>query len=85
MTKILALGLLAYLLYRLLVPRPRPAAPSAERGPEAADDVLVLDPVCQTYIAQQGADSYRHHTTTYYFCSPECREKFKLQLRSQEK
>ena len=38
---------------------------------------LKKDPVCGTFIATQTALTKSVGGTTYYFCSSECREKFK--------
>ncbi len=40
-------------------------------------DELVQDPVCGTYCPKREALKYRKGGTTYYFCSEECRRKFK--------
>jgi YHS domain-containing protein len=38
---------------------------------------LKKDPVCGTFIAMSTALQKRVAGETYYFCSPECRDKFK--------
>lgn len=83
--RFLILAALGYILYRLLT-SPRDSGPSGSahqgpRGPEVADDVLVEDPVCHTYIPQQGAESWTLAGTTHYFCSPECRKKYQSNRR----
>ena len=50
--------------------RPRP--PSVPAGGE-----LKKDPVCGTFIAVSTAFQKKVAGETYYFCSPECRDKFK--------
>ena len=50
-------------------PSQRPAAPS---GGE-----LKKDPVCGTFISASTSIHRKVGDTTYYFCSPECRDKFK--------
>jgi YHS domain-containing protein len=52
-------------------------APKAPQVPLTGE--LKKDPVCGTYIA---AATSMHETVggqTFYFCSPECRDKFALQ------
>jgi YHS domain-containing protein len=58
-------------------------ATSAESGPRnrtpplPTSDALKKDPVCGTFIA---ASTSLHKTVageTYYFCSPECRDRFR--------
>ena len=44
------------------------------RGPAVK---LVRDPVCGTYVAQNPALSLTTGRTTHYFCSEECRSKYR--------
>lgn len=81
--RLLILAALGYILYRLLIREPRqqdqrpPSAPGTSlNSGQGADDVLVEDPVCHTYIPRQGADTLTVGQTTHYFCSPECRRKY---------
>jgi YHS domain-containing protein len=48
-------------------------------GPDrrAASVKLVRDPVCGTYVAPRAALSLRSHGETHYFCSEECRAKYR--------
>ena len=52
--------------------RASPRAPSVPAGGE-----LKKDPVCGTFISTATAIQKRAGGETYYFCSPECRDKFK--------
>jgi YHS domain-containing protein len=47
--------------------------PEADRGP-----VLVKDPVCGMDVrpGEAAGGNAEHAGTTYWFCSPRCREKF---------
>lgn len=49
-----------------------PRAPSVPAGGE-----LKKDPVCGTFISTATGIQKRVHGEIYYFCSPECRDKFK--------
>jgi YHS domain-containing protein len=40
------------------------------------DDVLIQDPVCQTYFARRNGVHLRHDGQDLYFCSNRCRERF---------
>ncbi len=55
-----------------------PASSPAPSGPRIpTSDALKKDPVCGTFI---GASTALHKTVggaTYYFCSAECRDKFR--------
>jgi YHS domain-containing protein len=53
-------------------PQPGPRAPAAPAGGE-----LKKDPVCGTFISTATAIQKRAGGETYYFCSNECRDKFK--------
>jgi hypothetical protein len=49
-----------------------PSKPSSQAGPEA----LKKDPICGTFVAPSAALHKDKSGQTYYFCSPECRDKF---------
>ncbi len=53
-------------------PAPGPKRPTVPTGGE-----LKKDPVCGTFISTSSAVQKAVHGETYYFCSPECRDKFK--------
>ncbi len=67
---------LIYLIYRLLT-KPDKGSYKVSGGSEVADDLLVEDPVCHTYVAQKNSEFLKIKGKTYYFCSEECRQKFK--------
>ncbi len=78
--RLLILGVLLYILYRLLFGGKKRRVKSAgkkERGGQLpAHDVLVEDPVCHTYVPKKHAVVTRQGDTTYYFCSEKCRDTF---------
>ena len=80
--RIAIIAILVYILYRLIVgPRKKPdetlsAGGKGMRGKTAIDDVLVKDPVCNTYIPQRQAVVLLHDSKTYHFCSDNCRKTF---------
>ena len=39
-------------------------------------EALKKDPVCGTFLPESSAVLKTVHGVTYYFCSPECRDKF---------
>jgi YHS domain-containing protein len=53
-------------------PRPGPRA-----APHPVPEALKKDPVCGTFVAPSSALHKTVHGETYYFCSPECQNKFK--------
>lgn len=56
-------------------------APPSQKGPRPpsvpAGGELKKDPVCGTFISTATAIQKRVGGETYYFCSAECRDKFK--------
>ncbi len=87
MIRILLIGILLYLLYRLLknvftLPGGRESrrfrkAPSTER----IKDEMVKDPVCQVYVPMREAVSKVIQGERHYFCSEECRNRFMEQQK----
>ncbi len=74
--RIVILAILFYILYRLLTGGKKKTSVKNTAGGELpAQDILVEDPVCHTYIPKQQAVSAKHNGTVYYFCSKECCEK----------
>jgi len=68
------IGIVAKALFQ---PAVRPSAEGPRRPPTPFGGELKKDPVCGTYISIATAVQKRIGTETYYFCSPECREKFR--------
>ena len=84
--RLLVLAALGYILYRLLTGREQTGQASGQARQRSddglvADDVLVEDPVCHTYIPQQGAETLTVAGQTYYFCGPECRKRYQSETR----
>jgi YHS domain-containing protein len=78
--RLLIIGLLLYVLYRLLVGSKRKKVRgNKNRAGSTGDkiqDVLVEDPVCHTYIPKGQAVQLHHNKQILYFCSNKCCEKF---------
>lgn len=45
-------------------------------------DELVKDPVCGVYCAKGSSYKLKYNNKVYYFCSPQCREKFLKEVGS---
>ncbi len=81
MIKLLLLALVFFLGYSLLssifrslgAPRPRGQTPGAPDEGES----MVKDPVCGTFVPRRDALKLGSGAQTRYFCSTECRERFK--------
>jgi YHS domain-containing protein len=60
---------------------PSSSSGPGQPGPRAqtipATEALKKDPVCGTYLAPSSAIRKTVGGVTYYFCSPECRDKFR--------
>ncbi len=80
MIRFLILALVGYVFYRALRNWMYGSSRrEVDRGKTAAgevDDVLIQDPVCQTYFAQRNGVHLRHDGQDLYFCSNQCRERF---------
>ena len=77
--RLVILGLLLYIGWRLLkdLGRRRESSDhSSPSGPEEIRDTLVEDPVCHTLIPKQQAIRMRRDKKTYYFCSEKCCDEF---------
>jgi YHS domain-containing protein len=53
------------------------AGPGPRPAPLPKSEALKKDPVCGTFIAPSAAVQKTVGGQTYYFCSPECRDKFR--------
>ena len=73
--RILILGFLFYLLFRLLTGGKKKGQKTDNSGPPS-HDVLVEDPVCKVCVPKKQAVVLKEDDETIYFCSLECREKF---------
>lgn len=67
------IGILAKAFFQSAT-RPQPGPP---RPPVPSGGELKKDPVCGTYISTATALQKRSGAELYYFCSPECRDKFR--------
>ncbi len=65
------IGIIAKVVFRPSEPAPKPR-PSVPSGGE-----LKKDPVCGTFISPAAAVQKKVGATVYYFCSAECRDKFR--------
>ena len=82
MTRIILLVVLAFLIARALRMLLRGVIVGAtgrppDRPSSARTVKLARDPVCGTHVAPDSALSISSGGTTYYFCSAECRDKFR--------
>ena len=86
--RLLIIGCLLYILYKLLTGSDRKKVHTQKRGgPTSAgsvQDVLVEDPVCHTYIPKGQAVQLHHDKKMYYFCSNKCCEKFLKEKGAEE-
>ena len=89
MIKFIILFILFYVLFRILrdlflKPKPRYSKTDNpfyfKRGSAMANE-MVQDPVCKVYVPKKEALSFVRSDTTYFFCSKECLEKFKVDNR----
>jgi YHS domain-containing protein len=78
--RLLIVGFLLYILYRLLTGPSKNKGLGAKQGAAApggaVQDVLVEDPVCHTLIPKGQAVRLHHDKQMFYFCSNKCCEMF---------
>uniref|UniRef100_UPI003AA8876D YHS domain-containing protein n=1 Tax=Candidatus Electronema sp. TaxID=2698783 RepID=UPI003AA8876D len=78
--RLLLLAALVYVVWRLLRRQLRDRIQAEllreQERQEAAEDVLVEDPVCGILIPKQEAVRLRQDGRTYYFCSESCCDAF---------
>ena len=78
--RLLIIGFLLYILYRLLIVPRKKRVHGKKQGAAASggavQDVLVEDPVCHTFVPKGQAVQLHHDKQMYYFCSNKCCETF---------
>ncbi len=81
--RLVVLGILLYILFRLLLGGRTGARSKARPSGQSRDlpshDVLVEDPVCHTFVPQKQAVTLKNDNTVYHFCSEKCRASFLAQ------
>ncbi len=86
--RLVIIGVLLYILYRLLIGPRKKQGDSKKNGQASSDgavqDILIEDPVCHTYIPKGQAVQLHHDKKMYYFCSDKCCEMFLKQKGAEE-
>ena len=86
--RLVIIGALLYILYRLLVGPGKGKVSGKKSGPASGEgivqDVLVEDPVCHTLIPRGQAVQLHHDKKMYYFCSQKCCNNFLKQKGAEE-
>jgi YHS domain-containing protein len=90
--RLLLLAALVYVVWRLLRRQLRDRIQTEllrqqrneQEQQEAAEDVLVEDPVCGILIPKQQAVRLRQDGRTYYFCSESCCDAFTSGTKGQD-
>ena len=81
MTRVLLLVVLSFLLVRALRTIFRGVVVGVAGSPQSRSPSssvkLVRDPVCGTHVTPRSNLSITTKGTTYYFCSEQCRDKFR--------
>ena len=82
MIRLLVIGLLLYVGYRIIIsltsakkPLEKPGANHGSAGVETH-----RDPVCGVYVSEESAIIGRHEGQRHFFCSMNCLEKYREQL-----
>ncbi|MFO7766704.1 MAG: YHS domain-containing protein [Pelovirga sp.] len=80
MIKLLLLILLGFVLYSFFLSllRPAPGVPAKKhQKKQMTGETMVEDPVCGTCLPQADAIKSRIRGNEYYFCSKNCRDRFR--------
>ncbi|HIJ79587.1 MAG: YHS domain-containing protein [Desulfobulbaceae bacterium] len=81
--RLLIIGILLYILYRLLMGalREKLGSMGAKKQDSGlpSHDILVQDPVCKTYVAKGQALMVKQGRGAFYFCSEKCKSDFLAQ------
>ena len=83
MLRLLILGILAYLLYRVVK---RVFSPSAkiQRGTDrGVIDEMVQDPLCKTYIPRRDSVKRIIEGEEHMFCSNQCADQYEAERKAQ--
>ena len=87
--RLIIIGILLYILYRLLIGPRKKRGYSKENDPaspegEVVQDVLIEDPVCHAFTPKGQAVQLQYDKKMYYFCSNKCCEMFLKQKGVEE-
>ena len=77
--RIIILVILFFILYKLLFggrKKKKVAGPSSKKQQSVAQDILVEDPVCHSYVPKKEAVKAIKDGETHYFCSEKCCQTF---------
>ncbi len=78
--RILILALLIYLGYRVfktfMIPGSVTFKPDIDENLAVVDDIMVKDPLCETYIPKKNGIKEIIDGEKVYFCSTKCRDKY---------
>jgi YHS domain-containing protein len=80
--RLLVIGLLLYIGYRIVISLTSAKKPLATRGENhgSAGVETHRDPVCGVYVSEETAVIGTHDGQRHYFCSMNCLEKYREQL-----
>ena len=82
MIRLLLIGLLLYIGYRIIISLTSAKKPLVKPGENhgSAGITTYRDPVCGVYVSEETAIIGRHEGQRHYFCSMNCLEKYREQL-----
>ena len=81
MIRLLVMGLLLYIGYRIIISLISSKKPSAKPSDSRdSGEMTYRDPVCGIYVSEETAVIGRHDGQRHYFCSMDCLEKYRERL-----
>lgn len=72
----LLIGVVIWLLYRLVYNWLKKPDKTTAESQESLQE-MVQDPVCKVYLPRQQAIEYKKDGQIHYFCSEQCKDKYK--------
>ncbi len=84
MVRLIILGILAYLLYRVVKGVFSPSTKIGRGKTGGVIDEMVQDPFCKTYIPRRESVRRVIEGEEYLFCSEECADKFESERKKEE-
>ncbi len=81
MIRLLMIGLLLYIGYRIILTFTSAKKPlrSSPRSPDHSEETF-CDPICGVYVSEEQAVIGNHGGKRLHFCSMDCLEKYREQL-----
>ena len=85
MLRLLVIGAAIFIAYKLIFGGKKKVKKSFEQVDTQSVGDMVKDPICGTYISADSDIRVRDGDKVYFFCSYECRDKFLMTRKHEDK